>query len=276
MRLLGALNRLFPECRLKYVLKNWFLHRVLFRVTGRPRTQALKDGVTIRYYPLLFARADMGDFELIGYEKHYSLRPGDVVVDGGGFLGLFALYAATKVGPTGRVITYEPDPALANLLERNVALNGLTNVTVVRKGLWSSTTELYFDTRGNAGTIDFKGERGRVLVQKISVASLDDEVERLQLARLDLIKMNIEGAEIEAAEGCRQLMERFPVHFVIAANHYRDGEQTARRVQEALARGGYETMIDYPAHLSVYAWPRKPAGTGAPPVPTDSLAGPPR
>jgi hypothetical protein len=42
------MNRLFPETRLKYALKNWFLQRVFFRWTGRPRAHTFKDGVTFR------------------------------------------------------------------------------------------------------------------------------------------------------------------------------------------------------------------------------------
>jgi FkbM family methyltransferase len=197
-----------------------------------------------------------GNFELIGYEKHYQIKPGDIVIDGGGFVGLFALFASKKVGPTGRVITYEPDPGQGHLLERNLKLNGVENVTLVRKGLWSCSTKLSFDTRGNASNIDFTGKRDNLLVHKIGVVSVDDEVERLRLPRVDLIKMNIEGAEIEAVQGCRRLMQRCPVNFAVAANHYRDGEQTARRVQQILVQAGYETLIDYPAHLTVYAWPR--------------------
>jgi FkbM family methyltransferase len=255
MRILGLLNRLVPESRLKYAVKGWFLERVMLRAKGAARTEKLKDGITVRYYPLLLAPEPVDSFELIGYEKHYTIKPGDVVIDGGGYRGIFAIYAAKKVGPEGRVITYEPDPALADLIERNIELNGLSNITVVRKGLWSSTTELYFDNRGNASNLDFGGQRGNILVQRVSVTSLDEEVERLRLPRVDLIKMNIEGAEIEAAEGCRRLMQKFKVNFAVASNHYRDGEQTAPRVREILSGAGYETVIDYPEHLSVYAWP---------------------
>jgi FkbM family methyltransferase len=256
MRLFGLLNRLVPDTRAKYALKNFLLERVLFRIKAGARTQTLKDGVTIKYYPLLLVPEPVDDFELIGYEKHYTIKEGDVVIDGGGYRGIFTLYAASKVGASGRVVTYEPDPALADLIESNVKLNGLANVTVVRKGLWSSTTELYFDNRGNASNIDFDGGRSDKLVQRVSVASLDEEAERLRLPKVDVIKMNIEGAEIEAVEGCRRLMQRFTVNFAVASNHYRDGEQTARRVKEILSGAGYETLIDYPEHLSVYAWPK--------------------
>lgn len=82
MRLLGALNRLFPESRLKYALKR-SVERFLLRLTGPARTQTLKDNVTIRYYPTLLLPKYIGNFELIGYEKYYTIQPGDVVIDGG-------------------------------------------------------------------------------------------------------------------------------------------------------------------------------------------------
>lgn len=258
MRFLGILNRSLPDSRWKNRLKHWFLEKIMFRWTRTANIYHLKDGIDIKLYPLLLTDAGVGDFELIGYEKHYAIKPGDVVIDGGGFLGVFSLFAAKKVGLAGRVITYEPDPALANLVERNVRLNGLANVTLVRKGLWSRTAELSFDVRGNAGAIDFRGNRTDVLRQRIKVVSLDEEVERLQLSRVNLIKMNIEGAEIEAIQGCQQLMHRYAVNFAIAANHLRDGQQTASFVQQFLAAQGYETVIDYPQHLSVYAWPPGP------------------
>jgi FkbM family methyltransferase len=240
---------------LKYSLKG-YVERSLYRVTGPARTVQLKDGIAVRYYPTLLVPSGFGNFELVGYEKHYTIKSGDIVVDGGGFLGLFALFASKKVGPTGRVIVYEPDPGQCHLLERNLKLNHASNVTLVRKGLWSCTTELHLDPRGNASNIDFAGARRDVLVQTIQVTSLDDEIVRLGLPRVDLVKMNIEGAEIEAIEGCRQLMQHFPVNFVIAANHYRDNQLTAARVKDILEASGYKAVIDYPAHLSVYAWRR--------------------
>jgi len=256
--LLGLLNRMVPDSRAKYALKAQ-AEKLFLRLTGKPRTKVLKDGVHVRYYPPLFIPDPFEDFELIGYEKHYQLRPGDVVIDGGGFVGLFTIFAAIKVGAAGRVIAYEPDPANLQLLERNIRLNGLQNVTVVRAGLWSCTTELKFDTRGNASNLDFNGTRGDVLVETVKVVSLDDEVERLRLSRLDFIKMNIEGAEIEAAAGCAKLMNRFPVNFAIAANHYRDGEQTAGRVLQTFQQAGYTAFTDYPQHLTVYARPAGPS-----------------
>lgn len=255
MKLLGLLNRIVPESKLKSRLKGIVMDRVVYGLTGKPRSYTLKDGVECQFYPILLMNHSIGNFELIGYEKHYTIQPGDTVIDGGGFQGVFAVYAGKKVGPEGRVICYEPDDALARLIEKNLKLNGLEKtVTVVRRGLWNRSGELAFDTRGNAGNIDFDGERADVLTERVLVASLDEEVERLGLERVDLIKMNIEGAEIEACQGCEKLVQKFSPHFAVASNHTRDGEQTVKKVEPVLAGFGLKTLVDYPEHLSVYAW----------------------
>ena len=55
-----------------------------------------------------------------------DLKPGDVFVDVGANCGLFAVFAARKVGPTGRVIAIEPLPAMLERLRFNIAANGFT------------------------------------------------------------------------------------------------------------------------------------------------------
>jgi FkbM family methyltransferase len=59
-----------------------------------------------------------------------SLRPGMVVADVGANLGLYTLLAAERVGPAGRVHSFEPDPQNAALLRRNVAANVYNNVVL--------------------------------------------------------------------------------------------------------------------------------------------------
>jgi FkbM family methyltransferase len=200
----------------------------------------------------------VGNFHLEGYELHYRIQPGDVVIDGGGFQGVFTLYAAMKAGPTGRVVVFEPDERLARLLEKNVRLNQLTNVTIVRKGLWSEEATLRFDARGNTSRLELEAGPSH-LIATVPVTSLDREVARLGLDRVNFIKMNIEGAEIEAVAGCLQTMQRCAPSFAIASDHIRDGEPTARRVIERLKARGYEAFSDYPQHLTVY---------GSKPLPT--------
>lgn len=258
MKLLGLLNKIVPDGQLKASAKAWLMNNVLYRFTGAAQEYKLKDGITIRMKPLLLVTHSVGNFHLEGYELHYQIKPGDVVVDGGGFQGVFTLYAAAKVGPTGRVIVFEPDERLYRLLEQNVKTNQFTNVTLVKKGLWSSETTLRFDSRGNTSRLELDGDQDH-LITTVPVTSLDSEVKRLGIDRVDFIKMNIEGAEIEAVQGCREVMSQMSPSFAIASDHIRDGEPTARRVQEGLEAGGYHAFNDYPQHLTVYGFKPTPS-----------------
>ena len=56
--------------------------------------------------------------------------PGDLIVEVGANLGYFSLVLARAAGPSGRVISYEPDPDLGRILRRNAATNGYTNIDI--------------------------------------------------------------------------------------------------------------------------------------------------
>ena len=71
------------------------------------------------------------------YLRHYSLKSGDVVVDAGGYKGTFTAFASKAVGRTGHVISFEPDTKNFEDLRGTLELNGLNNVTLVNKALWS-------------------------------------------------------------------------------------------------------------------------------------------
>src|SRR5215469_6233719 len=77
------------------------------------------------------------------------LRSGMTFYDLGANIGLFSLIAARMVGPSGWVVSFEPDPVAAARLRRNVERNGFSNVTVVEAGVWSSSGEQKFVTAGD-------------------------------------------------------------------------------------------------------------------------------
>ena len=74
---------------------------------------------------------DSGHSILFGYERSHQsflagkIRPGMVVYDVGAHIGQYALFFAKRVGPGGRVLSFEPNPDIFEQLKRNVALNGL-------------------------------------------------------------------------------------------------------------------------------------------------------
>lgn len=253
MWIYGALAKLLPESKFKTKVRDFCFGKVLFNVTCGTVEHPFKHSLTGRFHRLLFLPNGEYTCELTGYEKHYSIKEGDIVVDAGAYLGHFTVYAALRVGPTGKVVAFEADPYVYNVLLRNIKLNNLTNVIAINKGVWSHDTELAFDSRGNASQIVTDNAQAKTLIKRIPVVSLDSELQRLGLPRVDLIKMDIEGAELQAAAGARRLMEHSNCCFAIASYHMVNGAQTSVSLEKFFRAAGYRVVTEYPAHLTTYA-----------------------
>lgn len=190
------------------------------------------------------------DFSPIkGYELFRMLQPGDVVVDAGAFPGDYALYAADKVGPLGRVIAFEPTASNRRILERNIRKSGVQNITVIPKGLWNEATSLTLDAHGPASTVQ-AGEGAETVV----VTTLDAALETLGVDHIDVLKMDIEGAELQALEGAKTTLETSRPHTCVASYHLVDGRPTAGRVEQRLMDAGLVSQTAYKKHLTTYGW----------------------
>jgi FkbM family methyltransferase len=175
-------------------------------------------------------------------------QPGEVVVDAGAFPGDFTVFASRKVGPTGRVIAFEPHPRnFARMMSNVRAFHG-ENVTFIQKGLWSHDCTMTITGDGVDAHVAKEGGL------TIELASLDAELKRLEVPRVDFIKMDIEGAEIRALEGAVQALAANRAHLAIGSYHEFEGEVTQPRVEKLLAAAGYKFKNDYPLRPNTYAW----------------------
>lgn len=193
---------------------------------------------------------------LVGYEYAHPLQPGEIVVDAGAFSGDYTLYASRKVGPRGRVIAFEPDPENLRRLRRNLGSEA-ANVTIVEKGLWSYEGEVAFrmGVEGfTSGAVEIANRQAASQEIRVPVVRLDDELKRLGVDHIDVLKMDIEGAELEALRGAEQTLRSNAAHVCIATYHILDGHPTSGRVESGLRSWGYECITSFPCHATTYAW----------------------
>ncbi|MGH0030063.1 MAG: FkbM family methyltransferase [Myxococcota bacterium] len=138
-----------------------------------------------------------------------SLRPGDTFVDVGANVGYYTLLAAQSVGPEGRVVAFEPDPESADLLERNVRLNGFDHVVIERKAVSNApgSIRLYLapENKGDHRIYD-DGERESIEVEAVT---LDDYFAEPGGGhrRVDFVKVDVQGADLAVLEGMSELIE---------------------------------------------------------------------
>jgi FkbM family methyltransferase len=132
------------------------------------------------------------------------LLAGGVFYDVGANIGFLTLIGARLVGPRGRVYAFEPVPANAALVRRNVSLNGFAQVQVVEKALGrhSGRAELALAAySGGAVLADVGTPPDAAGSISVALASIDDLVEQAGFIPPSLVKIDVEGAELEVLEG---------------------------------------------------------------------------
>ncbi|MFM8989691.1 MAG: FkbM family methyltransferase, partial [Alphaproteobacteria bacterium] len=142
------------------------------------------------------------------------LRPGQVAIDIGANVGMHSVIMANRVGPTGRVVVFEPDPHPMGRLRRNMALNGIDWVTTVEAAVSARsetrTFYLHDDSIGNFANASLVAANvGKQTASvEMQVVSIDEWMRDNPLPRVDVIKLLAQGEEYNALQGMRGLIER--------------------------------------------------------------------
>ncbi len=137
------------------------------------------------------------------------LRPGMTVLDLGAHHGLYTLLASKLVGRKGRVIAFEPSPRERQRLAKHIKLNGADNVSVedCALGAESGEADLFLADGANDWCNSLRRpaeSRGQTV--RVQVRRLDDVVSQLGLSKLDFLKMDVEGAELDALRGATRIL----------------------------------------------------------------------
>jgi FkbM family methyltransferase len=139
------------------------------------------------------------------------LQPGMVVVDVGANVGYFSLLSADQVGPTGMVYAFEPEPVNHSLLQKNIDLNAYSNILAMQMAVSNTSGCIeFFLSELDSGSHSIYQEGARGVADKLSVTSttLDSFLEELGWPNIDLVKIDVEGAELAVLEGMESSIQR--------------------------------------------------------------------
>lgn len=156
---------------------------------------------------------------------HRYLKKEMVALDIGANLGEYTLFMAKRL-PLGRVFSFEPMKDICHLLRENVTLNNFNNVTIFEYGLSDKNQTMFLHEidDGNEGLGTFyPGAKKSTRAEEILLRSLDQKFPSFDVARLDFIKMDVEGAELFALKGAKNTIQKFrPLVMVeISEENYR-------------------------------------------------------
>ena len=147
---------------------------------------------------------------------------GKTVYDVGAYEGVFTLFFASRVGPGGRLITFEPNPRSCARTMENVRLNGFTNVSVRQLGLGATAMRamLVFPTDEAARGSLVDNIQDQIRHEK-SVAAVEVEIDSLDhqiatgLPEPDFVKIDVEGLERDVLQGMRDtIIRRRPALYI--------------------------------------------------------------
>jgi len=230
MSFLKSIYKLVPSNSLKETLKEVYFNRTrkekFKRKNGHYITTFEGNLKVTTKLPMYYVVRDIER-----YETFYTIKKDDIVIDAGANHAYLSIYYGKKVGAAGKVFAFEPDQINIAEMEANIALNAdVKNIHIQEELIWNENTQLEFFEAGTvSSSIHYKSENAKAILK--DAITIDHFQESKQLERLDFIKMDIEGAEIEAMDGLVTVLKKFKPNFAIASYHWVNSAQTYKKVE---------------------------------------------
>lgn len=212
--MMAMLNRV--KFYLKYLLKpsfrrHYYSSKEHNRLKNLPRftsTTSILEGRTVHIpdaASYLFIKDEMFNKEIYKFNTNV-INP--LIIDCGANIGLSLIYFK-KLFKNSRIIAFEPDPKIFGYLKKNVSSFGLTDVQLINAGLWDQEVELAFSSEGaDAGRINLEAKNGNII--KVKTTRLSNYLS----SPVDFLKIDIEGAEIQVLNECRNSLQNVSRIFV--------------------------------------------------------------
>ncbi|MBM3228373.1 FkbM family methyltransferase, partial [Candidatus Pacearchaeota archaeon] len=153
--------------------------------------------------------------------KHFSLDSG-VFIDVGANIGKYSIMVGKRLGDKVKVIAFEPMPYTFEILKKNIELNKLKNIIPFEYALGKKEERLdfYLDREGvGGGAHSLIKDNANITKNKIGVCvkKLDDILKELKIKRVDLIKIDVEGAEADVLKGTEKTLKKYHPKIIFEA-----------------------------------------------------------
>lgn len=186
-----------------------------------------------------------------GMKKFFELKKG-TIVDIGANIGKYSIIAARSLNRNGRVVSIEAEPYNFSVLEKNIILNNLTNVIPVNKACFSKKGKLEFYVEKEGGGLHSlyktKDHSKKMIVEG---DTLDNILKKLQIKKVDLIKVDVEQAEPDVLRGAIKTIKRDRPTIIFEAwteKNLKDVEKVLKPLKYKFVKG---PEMNYIANYSI-------------------------
>jgi FkbM family methyltransferase len=214
---------------------------------------------TVRYSDLLSFCPQWQDIFVNNALAYETLNPAPRILDCGANVGLASLYFKRRY-PAATITAFEADPAIAVLLADNLRGNAAGDVDVEAAAVWTSDGEVTFQSEGaDSGTVaslagDLEGRA--VEVRAVRLARW------LEAERIDLLKLDIEGAEVAVLEDCRAHLGNVQA-LLLEVHEFDPLQRQSALLRQLLEAAGFAYAV---THVTPLPW-RQPRGSRSAPFP---------
>jgi|AntAceMinimDraft_3_1070362.scaffolds.fasta_scaffold17002_2 FkbM family methyltransferase len=228
---MNLLKKIIKSNRLSYRLALFIVDgrvpSAAHRLLNKPFKFKLINGSKIKLYPKgqISFNIFTNRFEKIEIEIFQKIiKPGMVVVDAGANIGLYSLIASKLIGIKGKVFSFEPSKETFQRLLDNIELNKLSNITPLNKGLGdklneklilrqdigNGDAERYLFSGNEAPDIKLENINAVNIEEEIILDTLDNSLSKMNVKKVDFLKMDTEGFEYYILKGAKQVLRNSP------------------------------------------------------------------
>ena len=187
-----------------------------------------------------------------------AFRPkdGESFLDCGAFLGFGEVHLSRAI-TGGRFHAIEASGTCHGLLERNLAANGVANARAIHRAVWNTETELELEASfAQANSLVSEVHKGR-RTERVRTITLDGAVREFGFERLDMLSLTLNGAEVEAIDGGKDMLRRFRPRIRLAGWYSRGGRKIWEITKAQLEELNYRVFVG--ARGNVMALPKERA-----------------
>jgi len=220
----------------------------------------------LQYSDLLSLCPQWHDIFIDGALEYRADSAAPRILDCGGNVGLASLFFKRRF-PSARITAYEADPAIYKMLRANLDANGAGDVESVHAALWTENGRVRFLAEGSdSGTIEVRSNGIDERTVDVPSLRLRDLIANDPNGRINLLKLDIEGAEDAVLADCEPVLDQIDA-IVMDLHEFDPLVRQAPRVLELLARNGFTYAVD---EFVPQPW-RPPVAPGTAPFPGKAL-----
>jgi FkbM family methyltransferase len=174
-----------------------------------------------------------------------NLSPGDHVLDVGANIGYFPLVTSRAIGPSGRLLGFEPSPDVIEILKRNIQQAGATNVEVFPWAIGSKNEIAQFHQSEvpNWGSLIWDDTLLPTRSIAVEVKRVDDIVQKVPGFHPTVLRMDVEGGELMVLAGAQEVLREYKPFLFIEVHTFALGWEAVRSALVGLRNLGYSSGV---------------------------------